>query len=216
MLMFLLRYSMSQHIAWPWHGVNAKPTPKVYKVHLRLLQFSWCSLCVSVWRCLFKLNRSNPSLEDWGSQPGACSPSHTTAQCQTNMGDNKIKLVGKTEPGEHLGQKIETILLQQIVSGVQRSVCRHGRQQSADATAQASIYFSRSKWRSGPPLWWSGLVRWAAWSRIRHLLLPPVTHSSPRGRRSSASFKRFPCVPSLSPVVLSLLQHLYLQRPPPH
>lgn len=122
----------------------------------KLLQISCRALCVSVWKHLFELKRSDPSLECWGSQPAACSASRTAAKCQTNTSNSKIKLVRIAEPGERLGQKIETILLQQIVSGVQRTVYRHGRLPSADATGRTSIYFGRSNWRSGPPVGGSG------------------------------------------------------------
>lgn len=48
----------------------------------------------------------------------------------------QIKSVQRVEPGERLGQKIETTLLQQIVSDVQQSVYQHGRWTGADATGR--------------------------------------------------------------------------------
>ncbi len=64
-----------------------------------------------------------------------CSIMHSSEMSNKHANSEK-KLAKTAEPREQPGQKIKTLLLQQIVSGVQQSVYRHGRLLSADATAR--------------------------------------------------------------------------------
>lgn len=88
------------------------------------------------------------------------------ARCQTNTAGSKIKLLwssGATAAtagrrrGERPGQKIETVLLRQVVSGERRSVYRHGRLRRADASGRPLHLFAAD--RAGGPGAGGGAVK---------------------------------------------------------